>query len=44
MKGLIILDELGKIFYVFSNNIDCEILAQDKMRFEKDFKSYSNNQ
>ena len=29
---------------MFSNNIDCEIFVHGGMRFENDFKSYSNNQ
>ena len=29
---------------MFSNNIYYEILAQSRMRFEKDFKSYIKNQ
>jgi hypothetical protein len=29
---------------MFSNNIDWEILGQGGMRFEKSFKSYSNDQ
>jgi len=29
---------------MFSNNIDWEILIQGGMRFEKSFKSYSNDQ
>jgi hypothetical protein len=33
-----ILDELEKIFYMFSNNIDSEILSQDGISFEKNFK------
>jgi hypothetical protein len=28
---------------MFSNNIDCEILAQNKIGFEKNFKSNSKN-
>jgi hypothetical protein len=38
------IDELWKMFHLFLNSIDCEILGQDRMRFEKSFKSYSNNQ
>jgi hypothetical protein len=38
------LGELGKMFHMFSNSINREILGQDKMRFEKNFKSYSNDQ
>jgi hypothetical protein len=29
---------------MFSNSIDWEIIGQGGMRFEKSFKSYSNNQ
>jgi hypothetical protein len=43
MKGFISLGELGKIFYMFWNSIDQEILGQCGMGFEKSFKSYSNN-
>jgi len=43
-KGFITLGELGKVFYLFLNSIDCEILGQGGMRFEKSFKSYSKNQ
>jgi hypothetical protein len=43
-RGLIILGELEKMFHLFSNSIDEEILGQDGMRFETLFKSYSNNQ
>jgi hypothetical protein len=38
------LDELRKIFHLFSNTIDWEILGQDGMRFENGFKFYSNDQ
>jgi hypothetical protein len=38
------LDELKKIFHLFSNTIDWEILGQDGMRFENGFKFYSNDQ
>jgi hypothetical protein len=31
------------MFYMFSNGIDCEILAEGGMIFEKSFKSYSND-
>jgi len=31
------------MFYLFSNNIDWEILGQGEIRFEKSFKSYSND-
>jgi hypothetical protein len=43
-KEFIILRKLEKLLYLFSNNIDWEILGQGGMRFEKDFKSYLNNQ
>jgi len=33
-----------KIFCLFLNSINWEIFGQDEMRFEKSFKSYSNNQ
>ena len=42
--GFITLGELEKIFHMFSNSIDWEILGQSGMRFEKSFKSYSNDQ
>jgi len=29
---------------MFLNNIYCEILVQDEIKFEKSFKSFSNNQ
>jgi hypothetical protein len=32
---MITLDKLEKIFYIFSNNIDYNIIAQDRKRFEK---------
>ena len=32
---MITLDELEKILYIFLNNIDYNIIAQDKKRFEK---------
>jgi hypothetical protein len=32
------------MFYLFSNNIDGEIYGQCRMRFEKIFKFYSNDQ
>jgi hypothetical protein len=32
------------MFYLFSNGIDWEIIGKDEMRFEKSFKSYSNDQ
>jgi hypothetical protein len=43
-KGFITLGELGKIFHLFSNSIDWEILGQGGIRFEKSFKSNSNDQ
>jgi len=43
-KWFITLGELGKIFNILSNSIDWEILDQGGMRFEKSFKSYSNDQ
>ena len=43
-RGLSTLDELGKMFYLFLNSIDWEILGQCGMRFKKSFKSYSNDQ
>jgi hypothetical protein len=42
-RGSITLGELGKNFYLFSNSIGWEISGQGEMRFEKSFKSYSNN-
>ena len=38
------LGDLEKLFHMFLNNIDYEILVQGKMRSEKGFKSYLNNQ
>jgi len=32
------------MFHLFSNTIDWEIFSQHGMRFEKDFKFYSNDQ
>jgi hypothetical protein len=32
------------MFHPFSNSIDWEILSQDRMKFEKVFKSYLNDQ
>ena len=29
---------------MFLNCINCEIIGQDRMRFENNFKPYSNNQ
>jgi len=43
-RWFITLDELGKMFYMFSNSIDWEILSQVGMRFEKSSKSYLSNQ
>jgi hypothetical protein len=43
-RGFITLCELGKIFHLFPNSIDWEIFVQNGMRFEKSFKSYSNDQ
>jgi hypothetical protein len=43
-RGFITLGELGKIFQPFSNSIKLEIIGQGGMRFEKGFKSYSNDQ
>ena len=37
----IILGELEKLFHVFSNSIDCEIIGQCGMSFEKSFKILS---
>ena len=38
--GFITHGELEKIFHLFSNSFDGEILGQNGMRFEKSFKSY----
>ena len=43
-RGFITLGKLGKMFNLFSNSIDWEIFGQGGMRFEKSFKSYSNDQ
>jgi len=43
-EDFITLCELEKMFNLFSNNIDWEILGHCGMIFKKDFKSYSNNQ
>jgi hypothetical protein len=43
-RWFITLGELEKIFNILSNSIDWEILDQGGMRFEKSFKSYSNDQ
>jgi hypothetical protein len=32
------------MFHLLSNSIDWEIIGQGGMRFEKSFKSYSNDQ
>jgi hypothetical protein len=40
----ITISELGKIFHLFLNSIDWEILGKDGITFEKSFKSYSNDQ
>jgi hypothetical protein len=42
-KGFTTLNKLEKIFHMFSCSIDCEILAQGRMKFKKSFKSYSKN-
>ena len=38
-RAPITLVELEKKIYLFSNSIDCEILTQGEMRFEKNFKN-----
>ena len=38
------MDKLKKKFDLFLNSIDCEILGQYGMKFEKNFKFYSNDQ
>jgi hypothetical protein len=43
-EDFITLCELEKMFHLFSNSIDWEILGQGGMRFKKGFKSYSNDQ
>jgi hypothetical protein len=43
-KWFITLGELEKMFYLFLNSINWEILGQCEIRFEKSFKSYSNDQ
>jgi hypothetical protein len=43
-RGFITPGELEKMFHLFSNSIDWEILSQDEIRFEKSFKSNSNDQ
>ena len=43
-KKFITLDELRKIFNIFSNSIDWEIMGQDEMRFEILYKYYLNYQ
>jgi hypothetical protein len=42
-RGFITLVELEKMFSLFLNSIDWEILDKDGMRFEKGFKYYSND-
>jgi hypothetical protein len=42
-RRFITSDELEKIFYLLSNNIDWKFLNQGKIKFEKGLKSYSNN-
>jgi hypothetical protein len=43
-RWFITVGKLEKIFHLFSNSIDWEILNQCGMIFEKSFKSYSNDQ
>jgi hypothetical protein len=43
-KGFITLGELEKMFNIFSNSVDYEILTQDRTRFKESFKPYSKNQ
>jgi hypothetical protein len=43
-EDFITLCELEKMFNLFSNSIDWEILDQCGMRFKKGLKSYSNDQ
>ena len=43
-ERFITLGKLEKILHMFLNNIDCEILVEGGMRFEKKFKFYSKNQ
>jgi hypothetical protein len=43
-KLFITIGELEKIFYMFLNSIEWEIIGQYGMRFEKSFKFYSNDQ
>ena len=43
-SGFITLSEFKKIFYLFSNSIDCETLAKMKRVLKRVSKSYSNNQ
>jgi hypothetical protein len=45
-RGFITLSELEKIFYLFSNSIDWDIIGQSDIRFEieKSFKSYLSDQ
>jgi len=42
-KWFIILSELEKIFDLFSNSIDREIIMQGRMIFQKTFKYYLKN-
>jgi hypothetical protein len=41
-RGFIILGELGKMFHMFSNSIDYEIIGQGGMSFEKSFLLRTN--
>jgi CRISPR/Cas system-associated protein endoribonuclease Cas2 len=44
-RGFITLGELEIFFSIYSQIVfDWEILGQSEMRFEKSFKSYSNDQ
>jgi hypothetical protein len=43
-RTFITLGELGKVFHLFSNSIDWEIIGQCGIRFKKSFKSYKNDQ
>jgi hypothetical protein len=43
-RRFITLGELEKMFYIFLNSIDWEIIGQGGMKFEKSLKSYSNDQ
>ena len=42
-RVFITLDELEQMLYMFSNNIDCEIIAQSGMKFKKSFEFYLMN-